>query len=55
MRLRRILILTLTVATSILLVWIFTSKVIIPPTDRQLAIAVYVHHELVAWLKDLVG
>ncbi|MDZ8110131.1 MAG: DUF2459 domain-containing protein [Nostoc sp. DedQUE12a] len=52
MRLRRILILTLTVATSILLVWIFTPRVIIPPTDPQQAIAVYVldfywHSELV--------
>ncbi|MFN6517393.1 MAG: DUF2459 domain-containing protein [Nostoc sp. CreGUA01] len=52
MRLRRILILTLTVVTSILLVWIFTPRVIIPPTDRKQAIAVYVldfywHSELV--------
>ncbi|RCJ15156.1 hypothetical protein A6S26_07405 [Nostoc sp. ATCC 43529] len=52
MRLRRIIILALTLLTSILLVWIFTPKLIIPPTNPQEAIAVYVldfywHSELV--------
>ncbi|WP_414573744.1 DUF2459 domain-containing protein [Nostoc sp. CCY 9925] len=52
MRLRRIIILILTVVTSILLVCIFTPRVIIPPTDTEQAIAVYVldfywHSELV--------
>ncbi|MBC1238365.1 DUF2459 domain-containing protein [Nostoc sp. 2RC] len=52
MRLRRIVIFILAFVTSIVLVWIFTPKVIIPPTIPQQAIAVYVldffwHSELV--------
>ncbi|MDZ8189127.1 MAG: hypothetical protein RMX96_30330 [Nostoc sp. ChiSLP02] len=39
MRLRRLLIFTLRVVTSILLVWVFTPAVIIPPPDPKQAIA----------------